>query len=225
MLNGILSRIAISILLLFPITLKAQYSYRIEVKYESGTCNLSDKNYINDWINYPYERKGNSNAISITYNLKESPLSIELSSDITSVDYMNEKGYLKINDYKLKMRYVFFRKSSFKPFLGLGLVYGRFSYNGTSINFNYLENSNDEYIQVDNITWLNNNTDSNFNTIGITSSVGVQFRITDKIGLVSTANLDFLYQNQKNWIGKNIYIQSYKVGLYYRFSQRKNILI
>lgn len=236
MFPGILNKRILLLFLMFcPTLLKAQFSHQLEVLYEKGFHSYSDKvSYNKGYINY-YENniaKGTSGSLSLTYNLKKLPFSLIISAESTTFDDYSVSSslqssdggqQLKINSYALLVQYSFLNKSTIKPFCHLGVTYNLLGYNRSNISYNYTNDSNSDFIQIENITWGYSDIQSDFSSFGITGGLGLHIRLTDKIGLNGKFNLDFI-PNDSDWIGNNLLIKSYKIGVYYRLFKRTNNL-
>lgn len=221
-------------LILIPLIVSAQFSYRFEVIVGEAFSSHYDKisvdgNYLDNIKN---NRNGNATMLGVKYNLNKYPLSIYLgyeysnlsdySSNSNNIDVSYNTHAYKINSIDLNVQYLFFTKSSLKPFLLVGLNYNHINYLTTGLSYNFSDESNNEYIQIDDISWGENSVQTDLNALGYCLGAGFNFRLSDKIGINSNIKFNLIVQNQNEWFGNYIIGQTYNIGMYYRISKRKN---
>ena len=235
--NGISSRrseIFIFILVLMPFFGFTQFSHRIELIAEKTfSAQFDKKNTSKGYINY-FEnstRNGSGTMISIKYNLVEIPVSLSLGIENTTlsdyavksnIEISDNSQELKLSSINFKIQYQIINKASFVPYLYLGMNLNIFHYQCTDLTYHYHGENNSEYIQIDDVNWSYKSIQTDFKVPGICGGAGIKLRLSDKIGINGSFNFSYIPQNKTDWLGHTIIIQTYNIGLYYRFFKRRN---
>ncbi|TKG94056.1 hypothetical protein EYV94_14980 [Puteibacter caeruleilacunae] len=239
MFPGILNkRIALLFLVFIPVMAQAQFSHRFEVSYELGVNSFSDKAKIRyEYLNFTEDndRKGDEMSFSIGYILKNRPIKLVASFDraelndittTTSINVKDDGQELELSSYKFRGQYIFCNRSMIKPFVYLGISMNKFNLSRTNLNIYYREEqeqeSNNDLIPISSVYMGLSEVSADFTSIGLNGGIGAQVKITDNIGLVSRLNVDFISQNKTDWLGKTLLGHSFKFGVLYRLSKRKN---
>jgi hypothetical protein len=225
------------VLSIFSSSLQAQFTYRFQINIEGIVSKQDDRiNLSKGSVNY-FEntiRHGIGTSIGISYRLKKIPLFLNVkitretfrvfkySSDI-NVNEEDQK--LLLNGIGSSLRYEFFNKSTFRPYLFLGIGYNNLNLERRNITYSYRTESEQVYTMEDPIVWQYNLVQAKINSIGYFGGIGLSFRASDRIGIYFNTNLDYIPQDKSSWLSNRVIIPSYSLGCYVRLCKRKNNLL
>ena len=221
-----------SFLLFSFISLQGQFSYRHELSFTKDFVFETDHSSLDIGfleIDEQSNRRGGGLSFNYSYNFEKLPVSLGLgfnrknltkyntTSNIGISDYSQE---LKFNTLRFSSQYFFRPKSSFNSFIFIGLSYSKLNYQRLGIKCYYDRIEQNDYIQPVQTLVFYRRYQVEFGIAGIACGGGVKIKITDEIGAISSINFDYLHQNETNWLGKNLFIPSVRLGVLYRFSKR-----
>jgi hypothetical protein len=231
-------KISIALVLsIFSFSLQAQFSYRFQINIEGTVSKQDDRiNLSKGSINY-FEntiRHGIGTSIGISYRVKKIPLFLNLKMTretfsvfkyTTNINAKEDDQKLLFNSFGSSLRYEFFAKSTFRPYLFLGISYNNFNLERRNIIYSYSTESENLYSMENPIIWGYNLVQTKINSIGYFGGVGFSFRASDRIGIYFNTNFDYIPQDKSSWLSSRVIIPSYSLGCYIRLFKRKNNLL
>lgn len=225
------------ILSIFSFSIQAQFTYRFQINIEGTVSKQDDQiNLSKGSINY-FEntiRHGIGSSIGISYRVKKIPLFLNLKITreafsvlkyTTNISAKEDDQKLFFNSIGSSLRYEFFNKSTFRPYIFLGISYNNFNLERRNITYSYRTESEQVYLMEDPIIWQYNLVQVKINSIGYFGGIGFSFRASDRIGIYFNTNFDYIPQNKSSWLSNQVIIPSYSLGCYVRLYKRKNNLL
>lgn len=227
-------RLLIAILLLcLPLISFAQFSHRFEILLEKTFTVENDRlNHKIDDLTFKENttRTGHGIALGVKYNLKDLPLSLILGyenydmsnhSIRSNWDITNKSNVLTLESFDFNVQYSF-NKSSYKPYVFLGLSYNDLNVKRTDLSYTYLNIDEPGPIHLEEINWQYDSIEADVKTIGFNFGAGVYVRLTDNFGVSGNLKFRYIPQNNLEWLSEHMFFSTFSVGAYYRFSKRIN---
>ena len=214
--------------MLTPTFVCAQFSHRFEISAEKTFSSQFDNiRFFEKSISY--NRTGGGVASGIKYNFRSIPMGLFLGYEDSKytnyslksdLDLLGLTNKLKIKNIDLDVQYLFFRQSTFKPYISIGMNFNSIDYFVVGLKYNHIiEASSNEFIEIDEIMY--NPIHSNFNALGLKLGAGLNVQLSDKFGIAGSVKLRYIPQNQTDWLG-NLTTYTASIGVYYRLFKRKN---